>query len=126
MGEPDFLPSAYTSAVVARLVTADDRVLRVMRHVYFAESATDAAVAIPRVPVLDEAGTNGGVSRLALGRARITIALPRGELILRWQAVERTSDRTDLPGGNDDALVFHLSDVLRRRLCSFAVLREAG
>jgi hypothetical protein len=125
MGEPDFLPSASTTEVVARLVTADDRVVRKLSPVYYAESPTAAAVAIPRVAVLDEAGTNGGVPRLVLGRARVTIALPRGELILRWQAVERTTDRTVLPGQDEEALVFRLSDVLRRRLCSFAVLREA-
>lgn len=123
MGRPDFLPSAEATAVVARLVTADDRVIRTLDDVWFAESMTDAAVAIPRMPAEGKDG-KGGPSKMVLGRARVTIALPRGELILRWQAVERVAERTKLPGkGGADAYVFRLSEVLRRRLCSFELMR---
>lgn len=123
MARPDFLPSARATKVVARLVTADDRVLRPMPDVWFAESLSAAAVAIPRIEVPEGGGEKGGVSRLILGRARVTIALPRGELILRWQAVERTTGRTDLTGkAGRDAYVFPLSELLRRRLCSFELV----
>jgi hypothetical protein len=124
MGQPDFLPSAPATEVVARLVTADDRLIRKLPNVWFSESEALAAVAIPAIVVLDAKEKNGGIPRLELGRARVTIALPRGELILRWQAVERTTERTKLPGaGGKDAYVFRLSEVLRQRLCSFELMR---
>lgn len=123
MGQPDFLPSARANTVVARLVTADDRVIRKLPDVWFAESLTAAAVAIPQLPVKADGTEEGGISRLILGRARVTIALPRGELILRWQAVERVAARTNLTGkAGKDAYVFPLSELLRRRLCSFELV----
>lgn len=126
MARPDFLPSAAATLVVARLVTADDRVLRNLTDVWFAESSTEAAVAIPQMPAEGKNG-KGGPSKTVLGRSRVTIALPRGELILRWQAVERVTERTALTGkAGADAYVFRLSEVLRRRLCSFELLRAEG
>jgi len=120
MGQPDFLPSARANTVVARLVTADDRVIRNLPDVWFAESLESAAVAIPQLVVPADGSEKNGVSKLILGRARVTIALPRGELILRWQAVERATGRTNLTGkAGKDAFVFPLSELLRRRLCSF-------